>query len=319
LYSSGYSKVISLNYSGYLISNDESFKKDNDKENKENLLLFYNQPVKMGEYQVTYKGQRIEARRMPGYFRKDWVAPTGVPRFVTAKRDIFQKGKKYYSKGDTLEIFAENTYYEVEYRDNKGRISTLYPRLQVNQQMGNVVSPDIKHGAKSDLYTHVTFAPDPTQEREWSDAEKFTVSARDTFYINDYIAILDNVTRVSDVDGVVLTSTDAAVKANIRILGKDRSYEVSPTFMIKDQMVGRIPEISEDLGLRVTFTDVNPKEGTFTFAVNTTQKDYIVMKVLEKPFINILWIGTLVLVLGFGMAIIRRYGEFAKMRDKGMA
>ncbi|MES2732132.1 MAG: cytochrome c biogenesis protein CcsA [Bacteroidota bacterium] len=319
MYSSGYSKVISLNNTGYLISKEKAFTKDNDKENKENLLLFYNQPVQMGEYQVTYKGQLMEARNIPGYIKKDLVAPTNVAYKARARKDIVLGGKKYYSKGDTLEIAAENTYYQVEYRDPKGKITTLYPRQQINEQMGHVISPDIKHGTKRDLYTHITYAPDPTEEREWSEAEKFTVSLKDTFYINDFVAVLDNVTRVTSMEEVVLTSSDAAVKANIRILGKDRNYEANPTFVIKDGMIGRPPEIIEDLGLKIAFTEVNPKEGNFSFTVNTTQKDYIIMKVLEKPFINVLWIGTLVLVLGFGMAIVRRYNEFAKMRDKGLA
>jgi cytochrome c-type biogenesis protein CcmF len=42
------------------------------------------------------------------------------------------------------------------------------------------------------------------------------------------------------------------------------------------------------------------------------------MKAYEKPLINVLWIGTFVLVIGFTMAIIRRYREFVKMRNKGM-
>ena len=319
LYSSGYSRVVSLNDTPYLISKDESFTKNNNKENKENLILFYNQPARMGEYQVTYKGQRMEASGIPGYIRKDWVVPADVPYRVTAKKDILQNGRKYAGKGDTLEISAENTYYEVEYRTRNGKVFSLYPRAQVNEQMGNVISPDTRHTAGHDLYTHISYAPDPTEEREWSKAEKFTVSVQDTFFINDYVAVLDNVARVSDVEGIALTSNDAAVKANIRVLGKERDYEVSPTFMIKDGMVGRTSEILEELGLKVTFTDVNPREGTFSFAVNTTQRDLIVLKVMEKPLINVLWIGTLVLVLGFIMAIFRRYNEFAKMRDKGLA
>jgi cytochrome c-type biogenesis protein CcmF len=37
---------------------------------------------------------------------------------------------------------------------------------------------------------------------------------------------------------------------------------------------------------------------------------------MEKPFINILWSGTFILMFGFGIAIYRRYKEFTKIRDK---
>ena len=42
------------------------------------------------------------------------------------------------------------------------------------------------------------------------------------------------------------------------------------------------------------------------------------MEAVEKPLINILWIGTFMMVFGFVIAISRRYGEFQKMRDKGV-
>jgi cytochrome c-type biogenesis protein CcmF len=46
--------------------------------------------------------------------------------------------------------------------------------------------------------------------------------------------------------------------------------------------------------------------------VNTTQKDYVILKAMEKPFINVLWIGTLVMSIGFVMAIVRRVKENKK-------
>ena len=44
----------------------------------------------------------------------------------------------------------------------------------------------------------------------------------------------------------------------------------------------------------------------FSFGVQTTQKDYVIMKAMEKPFINIMWIGVFVMTGGFIMAIVRR-------------
>jgi cytochrome c-type biogenesis protein CcmF len=43
--------------------------------------------------------------------------------------------------------------------------------------------------------------------------------------------------------------------------------------------------------------------------VNVTQKDYIILKAMEKPFVNILWIGTIIMSIGFVMAIVRRNKE----------
>jgi cytochrome c-type biogenesis protein CcmF len=142
---------------------------------------------------------------------------------------------------------------------------------------------------------------------------------RDTFFVNDYVAILDNVVRTDSVDGVTLGAGDAAVKAMIRVLDKENEYVITPSFVIRDRLVARKTEVNNDLGLRIQFQEINPQTGEFSFAVNTTQRDFIVMKATEKPLVNILWLGTFVLTIGFIMATIRRFKDFVKMRDKEMA
>jgi len=81
-------------------------------------------------------------------------------------------------------------------------------------------------------------------------------------------------------------------------------------------VIGYVPETLEDLGIKVTFKELNPDKEAFTFEFSSAQRDYIILKAIEKPMINVLWIGTVLLVLGLFIAILRRYNEFAKMRDK---
>jgi cytochrome c-type biogenesis protein CcmF len=42
-----------------------------------------------------------------------------------------------------------------------------------------------------------------------------------------------------------------------------------------------------------------------------------VIKAVEKPLINVLWIGTLLLMIGFTVAMVRRFREFNLMKAKG--
>jgi cytochrome c-type biogenesis protein CcmF len=310
LFSAGYSKVVSQNTSGLII-----FKQASTQENAENQLLWLNRPQQLDKFLVTYKGRRIEARSVPGYLPKESVEIIEGDFRGTAKRDIIQNGKTYYKKGDTLELYAENTYYEIEYREANGHVFSLYPRVQINPRMGNAASPSIRNEWKRDIYTHVTDAPLPTAEPEWSKTETHTVAMPDTFFVNDYVAILDNVVRVTDVEDVTLGPGDAAVKAVIRVLDKNRTVTLEPTYIIKDRMVGRKPLINEELGLWVRFANIDPQTGQFTFEVKTTQRDYVVMKAVEKPLINVLWLGTLVLAVGFVMAMVRRFKDYALVKE----
>ena len=316
LFSSGYSKVISINNSGLMISRAEEFTANDNKENKENVTLWLNKPEQMGEYMLTWRDVRIEARNVPGYIPKSWVEMVEGGFHAIALRDITVNDKTYYKKGDSLAIYPENFFYEIDYREPSGKVFTLYPRVQLNSQMGIISSPDVQSKYNKDLYTYVSMVTNPTAESQWSPTEEFQIAMKDTFFVNDYIAILDNVVRTTEVEGVTLGEGDAAVKAVIRILDKEKEYVITPSFVIRDHMIGRKPETNKELGLRVQFREIDPKTGNFTFAVNTTQRDFIVMKALEKPFINVLWLGTFVLILGFLMASFRRFRDFVKMRDK---
>ena len=177
--------------------------------------------------------------------------------------------------------------------------------------MGNVASPDIKKLATRDIYSHVTFV-NLEEDREWSAPENFKVALKDTFFLNDYVAILDDVVAVNQVDGLDLAPGDAAAKATLRILERDGERKLYPTFVIKNREIWSKPEVSLELGLRAQLTEIDPVNGRFNFAISRGQREFIVLKAEEKPQINLLWIGTLLLVVGMTIAAFRRFQIYLK-------
>jgi len=312
LTSSGYSRVVTTNATGTVIHPDFT-----SEFNLENVLLVLNETKNIGGYTLKYKGQRMEAKGIPGYVKKNDLGPTDDPFLAFVKKEISANGKIYASKGDTVEIYPENTYYEVEYVSQSGKRFTLYPRAQINEDMGGILaSPDIHRRVISDLYAHVSSIPDPTSPVQWDEMKEIRVKAHEKFFVNDYVSEIESMERITEVEGVALGPADVAVKARIKILGDEDEYELEPIFLIKDRLVGRIPAVEHDLGIKITFLEVHPDDNEFTLGLNTTQKDYVILKAMEKPFINILWSGTFILMFGFGIAIYRRYKEFTKIRDK---
>ncbi|MCC9137105.1 cytochrome c biogenesis protein CcsA [Pontibacter silvestris] len=305
LFSSGYSTIISQNTSGMLYSREFP-----DEINRDNVLLWRNSPTQMGKYDVSYRGQFFEVKGVPGYINKEILFRTADEYQAIARADIKVGDKAYYTTGDTLEILSpENTYYEVEYKEREGdNTFLLYPRAQLNENMGGLLaSPDLQHFADKDLYTHVSgVAP---EEKEWGELKEYEVSAGDTIILNDYVAVFNGIEVINKVPGVELNPGDVAVQADMKLLGEKKSYHAHPVLMIKDQMMGRFPETIEDLGLRITFLNIDTENNRFKIGVNSTQKDWIILKAMEKPFVNILWIGTIIMSIGFVMAIIRRSQE----------
>ena len=298
--SAGYSNIMSKNVSGLVYSKE--FPEDL---NRDNVLLWRNDSAPMGAYDVSYTGQYFDVPGVPGYVNKDLLFRTADEYKALARADIKRADKLYYKAGDTVEILPENTYYRVEYKDRKtGEAFTLYPRAQVNEEMGGLLaSPDIKKFLDHDIYSHISSVPDPSKEKDWSEVKESQLALGDTIYLNDYFAVFRGVEPAQQTAGLGLGKGDVAVQADMLVYGEKKQYHVHPVFIVRNNLIGRVPDEIEDLGLRISLNSVDPAAGRFTFGVSTTQKDYIILKAMEKPFINLLWSGTLLMALGFVLAL----------------
>lgn len=305
LFSAGYDRVVSLNTSGLLISADQSTEFNN-----ENLLLFINEPRRMGPYTLLYLGERWETRDKGLMIDKYKTTHTDDQNKVIAIEDISIKDKVAYSEGDTITIYGENTYYEVEYKDDRDKTFYLFPRAQINEDMGGLLaSPDIKRHITKDLYTHVSSVRNPEEPVKWSELKEDTVELKSTFFVNDYVAELKSIKQLEKIPGLPLKAGDIAVEAVVTVEGEYGAYDANPIFIIRDRKIGRIPAEIPELGVRFYLVNIIPEMNSVQIGYNTRQKDWIVLKAVEKPWINILWLGTGVLMVGFGMSTYRRFKE----------
>jgi cytochrome c-type biogenesis protein CcmF len=132
----------------------------------------------------------------------------------------------------------------------------------------------------------------------------------DTFFIGDYVAVLEKVHKVNDYLQKNLGPTEAAVEAEIKIYGSaNETFTAKPIFIIRNQQIGILPDVCEDVGARIALTEINPTKQTFTLVTEVSKKDWVILKAVEKPGINVLWIGVLVMTAGFGVSVKRRFSE----------
>lgn len=317
MFSEGYSRIVSKNTT--IISRDFT-----EEQNSNMVVLFLNDPKPMGGFEVVYRSENMEALGIPGYVKKSDLVETEEPNYRIAKVDIKKGDILYAQEGDTLYFRnPENTYHEVHYTSLRtGREFTLFPRTQVNEEMGStIVSPDIKKLWNRDLYTFVSLQNDFEDEfTEWSAIDKKQLKKGQQFFLNDYVAVFEGLERLPSVNFLELGPQDAAVQANIAVYTENNAkIMLQPKFIIKDNSVGKPSELNQEIGSRVTLENIFPEDGSIELGIETAQKDWIIMQAIEKPQINILWVGTIVMIIGFIIATRRRYIEFVKMRDKGVA
>ncbi|MFT4522165.1 MAG: cytochrome c-type biogenesis protein CcmF [Bacteroidia bacterium] len=213
--------------------------------------------------------------------------------------------------GDTM--ISPSTYYKVHYTNNKtGETFNLAPNAQYNPDQGLMPNPDTRHYLTKDIYTYVSSVPDFEKDEEvWQNEDTTVVSFGDTLLVNNYLAIFDKVTSVFG-DTVAKDFVGYRMEiASIRVLGKDTTYVSNPVFGVKDGLSAfNIPNYIEGARIRFDYVPrINDGELEHVLFTAIRPRRYIIMKAIVFPYINLLWLGTLVMLAGFALAITRRRKE----------
>lgn len=287
LVSAGHKKIISTNKSSALNLEalNEEFK------NNENILLHKGDTVPMGEYFITYK--------------KDTVSPSGID--VMFAIDYLKKN--------------EAGKFETEF--------TLYPKLQTNPQFGNVAEPSTKHFFGQDIYTHLTYV-DPEKITRLLSPEKqqatnaqtdgfreimhYDIADGDTLYsTNCFIVYMGLKSLTQDLDTTGKKSEELRLDLQgLFIIGdmKGNRYEAKPGLSIVNNAYEPYPAFNEQTGVKIEMVSIKPEERKVEVSIQqkieSAGNDFIIMKAIVFPGINLLWLGCILMVVGTGMAVVAR-------------
>jgi len=259
--------------------------KDFEKTEKpgENIMLYKNEPKKMGRYTVTY------------------ISDTTI---------------------------APNTFYHLNFKvydEKTGKIKedfSLNPHVQDNEKMGLIASPDTKHYLTYDVYTHITSAAikqkDHDDHEGHSDDENYKaprvvkVSTGDTIHTSSGTITVQAINNQPQAKDLVLAKGDFAAGLPLEINASGKIYKAEPIFLIKGNNTFDFARKIDALDLKVRFSKVLPDEKKVElqiFEKPQQAKDWIVFKAIEFPYINLYWVGTIVMVVGFLISIVRRKRE----------
>lgn len=273
-------KVISINNTG--IGFGDEFAKNNNP--RENIILYKDEPVKMDRYTVTYLGDSTE----------------GV-----------------------------NTYYRINYRvldEKSGKEKenfTLYPNAQQNAKMRQIIaSPDTRHYLFHDVYTHVSSVPlkeDDHEDHEGhSDDENYEkpvtyeVNVGDTVRFREGFILVKGINREAKVQNIPLGERDIAIGLQLEVNSEGKTFPSEPVYLLKDGSKFDFGKKVDEKGLKLRFTNVFPDKDKLELMVYQkpkAEKDWVVLKAIEFPYINLFWGGTIIMVIGFILSIFRRNKE----------
>lgn len=270
---SSYNKeVISYNTTGLVIPYSDD-KMQNIKESMENVVLYKNVSVPMGEYDVTYIGDSINP--------KD---PRTFYKVLYEKRDS--------TTGKITETF------------------TLYPDAFVNpkgQEGGMSANPDSKHYITKDVFTYVTSVIDPSKREDSTKYKTHTVKIGDTVFINRAYLIFKGFN--TNVTNKHYAQQDGDIAVSAQLLLKDLSgdsLQVAPVYYIRKNFEYFIEDTLTERRTYVRLSKILPDQNAAELMIRQPDEDYVVMKAILFPYINVLWLGIIVMVCGFFISMANR-------------
>ncbi len=214
---------------------------------------------------------------------------------------------------DTLNPADRKRYFEINFKAKKDQEEfNLYPDVikQNKGAEGFSANPAAQHYWYKDIFVYIT----SFQENNRSDTASFRnreAKVGDTLFYGNGFIVLNKVDKNPADLKSKYADDETAVFLDMSVITKDgRRYGVKPGIAIKGMDAMRnLPDTVVSQSLVIQFNKVVDKDkGTLEIGIKESGAitDLITLKVYEFPMINILWIGVIVMVIGFFMSIYQR-------------
>jgi len=245
------------------------FKKDKNEDPAENITLFKGLPTDMGRYMVTYVSDSFNTQERKRFFQIDFKSKDG--------KDQFQ----------------------------------LYPDLiKGNKGMeGYSANPSSQHYWYKDIFVYISAFEENTKT-DTSTYHNKELKVGDTVFYSNGLMILNKVSKNPEEQKSRYAPDELSVFLDFTVISKDgRRYSAAPGVAIKGQTLRELPDTVKSQSIAIRFNKITDQNtGKFEIGIreSTAISDLITLKVYEFPMINVLWIGIVVMTIGFGMAIYQR-------------
>jgi cytochrome c-type biogenesis protein CcmF len=225
---------------------------------------------------------------------------------------------------DTVSNIPPDKYFHVHWlrTNERGEIVekfTLKPNAQNNPKMGGLISsPDTRHYLSHDIYTHVN------HESGLETAEEFKNFKRDTVLAGQSFTTSSGTVKVTVANVENFKSEDGKqirVVANLEVqsLGKIEKIPARMIINLDNNKIEYEDAQSNEAGFLGRLLSIVPSHN-MELVISTAERkpifDYIIMKAVKFPWVNLLWSGTILLTIGFSLSIAQRIKEMKKWKPE---
>lgn len=215
-------------------------------------------------------------------------------------------------KTDSIRSTDKKRFFDISFESKKGNEQfSLYPDVMKQNKgaEGFAANPAARHYWNKDIFVYITSFQD-TDQTDTSSFQPRNIRVGDTLFYNSGWMRLDSVSVNPVSRQHLFQQGEMALFLNMTVEAKNGGrYPLTPGMAINGTRWRPIIDTVVAQSLAVSFNKVvDEKKGVLEIGVkqNASITSLLTLKVYEFPMINLLWLGTILMVIGFFIAVIQR-------------
>jgi cytochrome c-type biogenesis protein CcmF len=220
-----------------------------------------------------------------------------------------------YEGNDSTNSQKNITYYHVHFdkKDSKEQFD-LYPNYLYSPKGGGETSanPDKYHYWDKDIFVSISATENPDRNDTAQFRPSGLLAPGDTTYFSKGYLVLDSIVVNPNNAKFHFAPTDTAIVAKVSVVTRDSMrYVAYPALYMKDGdwHFANDTVFAQDLALQ--FDKVVGRKIELGIKESSGMVPFVALKVLEFPQIGILWIGVIIMIIGFVISIVWRRRQAA--------
>jgi cytochrome c-type biogenesis protein CcmF len=271
LISSSKKELISENRTGIAVAGLKDAK-GKDEDPRENITLIYNVPTPMGKYTVTYLGDSAVEKDDRVYFKIKFLKTDTADNSIVEEFDV--RPNAFLMKSGEGTNLSSN--------------------------------PGARHYLSNDVFVYITSWLNPDNIKDTAAFNYQQVSVGDTVFYSNGFVVVDRLLAANKNDNKDLPVVDSAWLSELSVYAKDgRKFSSTPAFFVKDG--GSSVKTDTIMEQNLIFAlERRGKEVKLGLKESNAVMRYITLKAYRFPWINLLWLGTVIMVVGFLLSMWNR-------------
>lgn len=190
-------------------------------------------------------------------------------------------------------------------------------------------NPNTRHYIGRDVFTLAVpswaFEDEEEKKKDKEKWETHVIEQGDTFYTKKHYVVFTNVGTELPAEemGYSFQEGDIPITAILEVhaMDSDTMWQAKPFLYIRGSQPSNIPYVLKDLGLTFRFAQILPRskdkmEMQIDVLDGNPEGEYVVVQALLFPGINWVWLGSIMMMIGFLMGMLQRMGVMARRKEK---